>query len=87
MPRKIKLEHLEQEFEKITKLGYTVVATEDQCLIWKGEDLIIDSDFHNNYYENATGAIGAFWDEEVKTTKTIIDEPANSTNLQDKPEG
>ncbi len=62
------LEHLEKEFEKIESLGYTVNARDFHCLIFKNPggilNLIIDSDFYNDYHLNAAGAIHAFWVKE-----------------------
>lgn len=58
---KYPLNRLENEFEKIEKLGYTVVTSPDQCLIWLRNELIIDSDFSTDFHENAAAAIESFW--------------------------
>lgn len=55
------LTEVQAEFDLIERLGYTVVSSEDQCLIWNGRDLIIDADFRDNFYDNAIEAIYSFW--------------------------
>lgn len=52
---------LESEFAKIEKLGYSVIASQEQCLIWFHEDLIIDADFYDDYHSNSADAINAFY--------------------------
>lgn len=59
--KKYPVDVVELEIEKIEKLGYTVVPTESQCLIFKGNELIIDADFADNYHSNLVDAINAFW--------------------------
>ncbi len=59
--KKYPLDRIEQEIEKIEKLGYKIVAEEHQCLIWQGNKLIIDADFHNDFHSNVADAIYTFW--------------------------
>jgi len=63
LKKKYPLEHIDKEIENIEKLGYTVMASEYQCLIFDGEILIIDSDNYNDYYLNVIEAIYAFYFE------------------------
>lgn len=68
------LESLENEFEKIEKLGFEVFPSEYQCLIYKSPssvitNLIIDADFYDDYHTNAASAIDSFWN----INKPIVD--------------
>lgn len=63
LTEKYPLDRLEDEFQKIEKLGYTVIAEEFHCLIWSGEQLIIDADFYDDYHLNAADAIDVFWNK------------------------
>jgi hypothetical protein len=56
-------ERLENEIEKIEKLGYVVSMTDDAFQISKGTKLIIDSDFSTDYYSNAVLGINSFWNK------------------------
>lgn len=66
--KKYPLEFLEQEIEKIEKLGYIVTAGESGCQIWKNNtsdatNLLIDADFHDDYHSNVADAIYCFYYE------------------------
>ena len=63
------LDRIEENLRKIEFLGYLVKAQKRHCIIFKYpgrsiSDIIIDSDFYNDYHLNAAGAIHSFWHEE-----------------------
>jgi hypothetical protein len=63
LKKKYPLESIERHFSEIEKQGYTVVASEDQCQIYDGSILLIDSDFYDDYHSNAASALQTFYNE------------------------
>ena len=63
LKKKYPFETIEKHFENIENMGYKVVASEDQCLIWDGKTLLIDADFYDDYHSNAADAIHGFFFE------------------------
>lgn len=62
--KKYPIEAIELHFENIEKLGYSVSASDNECLIWDGDKLIVEADFYDDYHSNAADAIHAFFFED-----------------------
>jgi len=56
------MDRLEEQFERIERLGYRVATSNDGCQVWHMNDLIIDADFSNDFHENAASMIHSFWE-------------------------
>lgn len=61
LAKKYPRESIEKHIQAIEKMGYSVSMSNSSFQIWDGTSLIIDADFHNDYYLNAIEGIDSFY--------------------------
>lgn len=61
LKKKYPLSSIERHIESIEKMGYSVSMSDSSFQVWDGTSLIIDADFHDDYYLNAIEGIESFY--------------------------
>lgn len=61
LKKKYPLDSIERHIQAIEKMGYSVGTSNDSFQIWDGTRLLIDADFHDDYYLNAIEGIDSFY--------------------------